>query len=238
MTTVDWKARRDERQRERAREQDRASERDYGENVTPLWLGQLIRSESGPRDLVANVSIILATDPAFAGNIRLDEMFSALFCRRLPWYRFDEWREWTDVDDIELANWAQLRTVPLKPATCAAGVAMVASRNRHHAVREYLDGLIWDGTPRLDSLLPTYFCATDADPDYLRAIGAAWMISAVARAYEPGCKADHALILEGAQGIFKSTALRALTGSQWFADEIADLGTKDSTQDLRGKWQG
>jgi len=63
------------------------------------------------------------------------------------------------------------------------------------------------------------------------------MISAVARVFKPGCKADHALILEGPQGALKSTAAATLAlEPAWFADEIADLGTKDSAQDLRGKW--
>ena len=63
------------------------------------------------------------------------------------------------------------------------------------------------------------------------------MVQAVARIYRPGCKADHALILEGPQGAFKSTACAVIAMSpDWFADEIADLGSKDSAQDLRGKW--
>ena len=58
-----------------------------------------------------------------------------------------------------------------------------------------------------------------------------------ARAFEPGCKADHALILEGRQGAGKSTACSILAlRAEWFTDEIADLGSKDSAQDLPGKW--
>ena len=75
------------------------------------------------------------------------------------------------------------------------------------------------------------------DTAYARAVGRKWMVQAVARVYRPGCKADHALILEGPQGAFKSTACTVIAMSpDWFADEIADLGSKDSAQDLRGKW--
>jgi predicted P-loop ATPase len=70
----------------------------------------------------------------------------------------------------------------------------------------------------------------------VRAIGRKFLISAVARVMKPGCKADHLLILEGPQGILKSTAIRTLASEEWFADQIADLGTKDSCQDLRGVW--
>ena len=63
------------------------------------------------------------------------------------------------------------------------------------------------------------------------------MISAVARIYRPGCKFDHALILEGPQGPGKSTIAEILAlDREWFADEIADLGSKDAAQDLAGKW--
>lgn len=61
------------------------------------------------------------------------------------------------------------------------------------------------------------------------------MISAVARVFEPGCKADCCLILEGEQGIRKSTALRVLT-QPWFTDEIADIGSKDAALQTRGVW--
>ena len=61
------------------------------------------------------------------------------------------------------------------------------------------------------------------------------LVGAVARIMEPGCKADHVLILEGAQGIGKSTSLSQLF-EPWFSDEIADLGSKDAAMQLSGVW--
>jgi predicted P-loop ATPase len=72
--------------------------------------------------------------------------------------------------------------------------------------------------------------------ELVRAIGRKVLVSAVARVERPGCKVDHMLILEGPQGTLKSKALRALAGDAWFTDQIADLGTKDSSQDLKGVW--
>ena len=139
------------------------------------------------------------------------------------------------MDDLKLAEWCQLRGVQVKPPTVAAGVQVVASERSFHPVRDYLDTLWPDGEARLDTWLTTYLRVENSP--YTRAVGRAWMISAVARVRQPACKADHALILEGMQGVGKSKTARIIAVmTEWFADDIADLGTKDSAQDLRGKW--
>jgi predicted P-loop ATPase len=98
----------------------------------------------------------------------------------------------------------------------------------------WLEALKWDGTERLTKWLTT--CLGVPSTGLANAIGRKFLISAVARVMRPGSKVDHMLILEGPQGILKSTALRTLVGDDWFTDQIADLGTKDSCQDLHGKW--
>ena len=86
---------------------------------------------------------------------------------------------------------------------------------------------------RPDLWLTAYLGA--ADTEYPRAVGSRWLISAVARIFQPGAKADCCLILEGPQGIRKSTALRTLAG-EYFTDELADLGSKDAAMQTRGAW--
>jgi len=112
-------------------------------------------------------------------------------------------------------------------------VQLVARDDSFHPVRQYLEGLKWDGTKRADGFLSLYFGAEATD--YSAAVGARWLRSAVARIMQPGCKADCCLILEGPQGIMKSTALKTL-GWPWFTDEIADLGSKDAALQTRGTW--
>jgi predicted P-loop ATPase len=102
-----------------------------------------------------------------------------------------------------------------------------------HPVRDYLNGLNWDGAPRLDGWLSKYLGVEESNYSY--AVGARWMLSAIARIYRPGAKADCCLILEGPQGIKKSTALRTLAG-EYFTDELADLGSKDAALQIRGVW--
>lgn len=94
---------------------------------------------------------------------------------------------------------------------------------------------------RLDRLFEDYFGvapnAVDpgADPAYLALIGRKFMVSAVARALKPGCKVDTMLVLEGLQGAKKSSAVRILSGSSYFSDNLPQMGTKDASDHIRGK---
>jgi predicted P-loop ATPase len=187
------------------------------------------------RDILQNVVIVLTSEEQLQGRLRWNEMLGAVEAKDVPWRKGSRWQEWTDADDLCLASWCQERRVYVKVRTCADAAQLVARDQPHHPVRERLNGLVWDGKPRLDTWLSTYLGV--ADTAYTRAVGRAWPVSAVARVFRPGCKCDHALILEGPQGIGKSTAARLLAlEDAWFADEISDLGSKDSAQDLRGKW--
>ncbi len=111
---------------------------------------------------------------------------------------------------------------------------LVASESIISPVRHFLEGLAWDGFPRVENWLARY-CGADAS-DLTAKVGTAWLVSAVARALKPGCKADCALVLEGRQGAGKSSILRALAGPDWFHDGLSDMHGKDASAALRGKW--
>ena len=108
-----------------------------------------------------------------------------------------------------------------------------ADIHKFHPVRDYLDGLKWDGVKRLDGWLHDYMGA--ADDVYTRACSRKTLCAAVARVYRPGVKFDHVLVLEGAQGIGKSTAV-AILGGKWFGDPIVDPHSKDTIQGMQGRW--
>jgi predicted P-loop ATPase len=116
----------------------------------------------------------------------------------------------------------------------AGQAVQTAARDRpFHPVKTYLHGLQWDGIARVDGWLSSYLGSEETE--YSRAVGSRWLISAVARIFRAGAKADCCLILEGPQGIRKSTALRTLAG-EYFTDELADLGSKDAAMQTRGVW--
>lgn len=206
--------------------------------VPPPWSGMLRLDLSGtPERNEANVITALTNDEAFAGALVFDEFAQEVrVSRRLPW---DEAgmplpRPWEDADDVRCAEWLQRREINVAPAIVGRSVAAVARDIRVHPVRDYLTSLVWDGVPRLERWVVSYLGATDTRLNC--AFGSLWMISAVARIMQPGCKADHMLTLEGPQGISKSTALRLLAGTAWFTDELAEIGSKDAAQQMRGVW--
>jgi len=72
--------------------------------------------------------------------------------------------------------------------------------------------------------------------EYTRGIGTMFMISMVARIYDPGCKVDYMVIFEGPQGVKKSTVC-AILGDEWFSDNMPEnVASKDASQHIRGKW--
>jgi predicted P-loop ATPase len=109
-----------------------------------------------------------------------------------------------------------------------------AQERSFHPVRNYLRGLKWDGHERVPNWLNCYLRAEDTD--YHRGIGRMFLVGMVARIFDPGCKSDYMLVLEGPQGVRKSTACEIL-GGEYYSDNLPDLiHGKDVAQHLRGKW--
>ena len=174
-----------------------------------------------------NAVAILESEPEWIGRLRLDEFAQVLLLDGHP-------IEDVDASEINLAIGRSHGGAQFKTPIIFEALAVSAHRHRIHPVREYLDGLHWDQTPRLDTwLADTFDCP---QTDYARAIGANTLISAVARIMRPGCQVDTMLILEGNQGIGKSKALRTLFGIGWYTETTEKPGTKDFYQALRGKW--
>lgn len=205
----------------------------------PEWLNDVHKSDTGkPLPILANVMMALRADMALVALFARDEMFCGdILMQPLPGGNFDAAfapRPVTDDDITALQEWLQnagLRRVAKD--TVHQAVSLRARERAFHPVGEYLEGLVWDGTKRLKDWLTTYVGA-EATP-YTQGVGDKFLISMVARIYDPGCKADHMLVLEGSQGELKST-LCSVLADPWFSDALPDIKHKDAQQHLRGKW--
>ena len=157
-----------------------------------------------------------------------------MLCAPVPWDLTPTVpRPWTDQDDREAAAWMQDIQVNVGVPDAARAVQTVAERDKFHPVLDYLNQISWDGVPRLDTWLVAYIGTEDTE--YTQAVGPRWMISGVARIYEPGCKADCVLVLEGPQGILKSSAFAAIGGA-WYTNDVAALGTTAAQEQILGNW--
>ncbi|WP_090864861.1 VapE domain-containing protein [Paraburkholderia diazotrophica] len=199
------------------------------------WSRQLMKTEGkNPRPLCneANAAWALRNEPLF------DKLFAYnTFSDRVDVLRANDFGlpvgEWKDGHDLVLLEWFQRIGLQFNHTQVERAVNIVAAERAYNPVQDYLRGLVWDGTLRLDTWLRDYVGAEQTA--YKRAVGSRWMIGAVARALLPGAKMDNALIFEGAQGKFKSTVFDVLGGA-WFQDTCPDIGRKDALENLRGAW--
>lgn len=188
---------------------------------------------------LSNVIVVLENDPSWDGVLCLDRFSNRIALRRAAPFDRSEQDRWSDADLVETKAWIE-REHSIRPSTNDVhdAVVAVARRQAFNPLTDYLDALKErdsDSEGILDTWLIDFFGA--ADTPLTRAIGAKWMISAVARAYEPGCKVDTVLILEGKQGLKKSRMLKQLCPMpEWFTDGLSEFGSKDQAVEIEGKW--
>lgn len=201
------------------------------------WDANLVCDERGrPYANLANAATALECDAALSGAFVRDLMARAtILVAPLPGADGDLPRPVRDSDVSAVQRYLQGLGLPrIGRETINDAIDLVAEKQATHPIRDWLDGLQHDGRARLDSWLADYLGA--ARSPYADAIGRMFLVAMVARIFEPGCKADYALVLEGKQGVGKSAACRILGGAH-FSDALPDIRSgKDVSQHLRGKW--
>ena len=206
-------------------------------SISAGWKARLLVSKRGAvLAVVANALTALRHAPEWQGVLHFNESSLVTIVKVPP--PFESAPEvpftWADEHDVLAAAWLQHQGISVNKEIAGQAVHAVAREHSFHPIRAYLDSLNWDGIKRIDDWLTLYM---GVDPsDYVRAVGAKFLIGGIARVYRPGVKHDTCLILEGLQGALKSTALRTLAGADFFADDIAELGSKDSVMQTRGVW--
>ena len=200
------------------------------------WEKKLERDRTGwPTSSYRNIEVILANDPKFAGKFGYDE-----FARKevalgdLPWRKVGRMdAALRDIDDAEIRLWLGKKyhiTGKDKVWDC---VQHECHSRSFHPIKKYLEGLVWDGMPRIDTVLIDYFGCEDCG--YIRAITRKTFLAAVMRIYKPGAQFDTMLTLKGPQGCGKSSFFRKLSKG-WFSDSLKDIKTKDALEGLQGVW--
>lgn len=219
------------------RRQVRATEND------PPWLAAISSPSGAIAPTSLNLITILSNDERWSGVLAWDDLDRDL--RKMappPWPEITratgaQAGRWESTDSTRLTAWftdAYEMRVGEDAAYKAARV--VAERKRIHPIRDWLDGLTYTPAPepRIDTWAIRYLGAPDTP--YTRTVSRWFLLSAVARIYEPGCKVDTMLILEGDQGLRKSSAMHALFGERWSSDTPPDLHSKDRFGAVRGIW--
>ena len=202
------------------------------------WMDELDVDRKGNiRSTINNAYIILRHDPMLKGAVAYNELkVRPVAVRDLPWRKVADTvngSTWGDADDSALRKYLEKTYNLTGKEKIMDGMINAAAANSIDPVKGYLEGLEWDGTPRLDTLLVDYLGAEDCP--YTRAVTRKTFTAAVARVFEPGCKFDYVLTLSGPQGRGKSTLVAKMSNG-WYTDSLAGIGTKEAYEGIQGYW--
>ena len=199
------------------------------------WRERLQVTDKGAiAQTIENVVLILRHDPGLTRCLALNEMdHNIVVTRSLPWRTVKGMSQWVDADDASLRHYMEKFYGLYGKDRIFDAVNVVASENKFHPVRDYLDECEWDGVPRVETLLVDYLGAEDNA--YTRTVTRKTLVAAVARVYQPGCKFDYMLTIRGRQGLGKSAFISKL-GGQWFSDSFTTLQGKDAYEQVLGVW--
>jgi len=187
------------------------------------------------KNTLRNLKLILENDEKLK-NIVYNEQSDGMEIKgEVPWDHPSKY--WRDADDAQLISYIEDNYGTFSDRNYKYAVGKVTDDRRYHPIREYLDSLPeWDGVPRVDTLLIDYFGADD-NP-YVRAVTRKTLCGAIKRVMVPGIKFDTMLVLNGTQGIGKSTLIAKL-GGEWFSDSLSLSDTKETktaAEKLQGYW--
>jgi Predicted P-loop ATPase and inactivated derivatives len=215
-----------------AEERIAAAETEFAESED--WMSRLQREKSGILcNTLGNLLLILNNDDAISG-IRHNKLANQIYGENLPWERPHP--PWRDADTAQLVAYVDKRYGTFSARNYELALTKVSDDRAYHPIQEYLNSLPpWDMVPRMDTLLIDYLGAEDSP--YTRAVTRKTLVAAVARILNPGVKHDSILVLNGKQGIGKSTLFSRL-GRQWYSDSlsISDMKDKTAPEKLQGYW--
>ena len=186
---------------------------------------------------VWNLNLILENDPDFAG-FAFNELANRIqIIGELPWERPEGNLFWRDADTAQLKSLIDARYLPFSSRNHDVAFTKVADDRHFHPIRDYLDALpTWDGMVRVEDLFIRYLQANDTT--YVRAVTRKTFAAAIARIYRPGVKFDCVPVLDGEQGIGKSSIVKDLVTSEYYSESLSltDMDDKSGAEKLQGFW--
>ena len=202
------------------------------------WQSKLTYDKMGAiKNTLTNLLLIMQNDPQLKGVV-FNQLSDGMEIRDdiapVPWKHPSKF--WRDADDKQIISYIETRYGAFSNRNYDVAIGKVTDDRSYHPIRDYLFSLPeWDRTPRIETLLIDYLGAPDNR--YVRAVTRKTLCAAVKRVLQPGIKFDTMLVLNGPQGVGKSTLIAKL-GGEWFNDSLSLNDTKDKTaaEKLQGFW--
>ena len=220
---------------------------DDGQSKSPIvskakpikdWISKLsIGIDGAIENTSKNLEIILENDKNLQGFAYNELSNRVEVIGRVPWDRPKANRFWREADESQLRLYIDKKYIEFKERNFEVAFNSIVDNRRFHPVRDYLDSLPkWDGVKRVEEVFIKFLSADDND--YTRAITKKTFAACVARAYHPGTKFDSIPVLDGAQGIGKSTLIKYLAGEEFFSDNLSltDMNDKTAAEKIQGNW--
>ena len=218
------------------KEKQESAAEDFDEEDPDAWKKKLEYEDKSLqlKNTLRNLTLILENDPNLRDIVFNQHLDGMEIKGDVPWKHPSKF--WRDADDAQLISYVDENYGTFSQRNFDIAVAKVTDDRSYHPIREFLQALPeWDKVKRVDTLLIDYLGA--ADNKYVRAVTRKTLCAAACRVLNPGCKFDTMLVLNGSQGIGKSTLIAKL-GGEWFSDSLSLNDTKDKTaaEKLQGYW--
>lgn len=199
------------------------------------WQKALELDKAGKvKNTLQNLTVILMNDPLLKPLV-FNQLLDGMEIKGdVPWRHPSKF--WRDADDAQLISYVDSHYGTFSARNYDIAVAKVTDDRSYHPIREFIENLPeWDKVKRVDTLLIDYLGADDNE--YVHAVTRKTLCAAIKRVLYPGCKFDSMLVLNGPQGVGKSTLIAKLAG-EWFSDSLNLGDTKDKTaaEKLQGYW--
>ena len=211
------------------------TEAEKAEEYNDDWLKKMEVNTKGIYENSANnINLIIQNDRCLKAAFYLNLFDNKRYIiRSMPWRTIDKIEPLKDVDYSGVRNYIECVYGIVSSQKVDDALSLEFERHKFHPIRDYISSQVWDGIPRIDTLLIDYFGAIDNS--YTRAAIRKTLVAAVARIFEPGVKFDTALILVGKQGTFKSTFIKKL-GKDWFSDTFTTVQGREAFEQIQGAW--